>query len=89
MMKRIEPVDNVTLTRHATERMNQRKIPQALIQEAIINGKRVLLPFRQAYQYELKNVLGLRGKTLVVIQAFNGSILTSYLAKGKDKIRKS
>ena len=36
-----------------------------------------------------KNVLGMRGKTLVVVQAFNGSILTSYLAKGKDKIRKS
>lgn len=88
-MKRIKPVDNVTLTRHATERMNQRKIPPALIQEAITNGKRVLLPFRQAYQYELKNVLGMRGKTLVVVQAFNGSVLTSYLAKGKDKIRKS
>ena len=88
-MKRIETVEYATLTRHAEERMNQRKIPQALILEALTNGKRVLLPFRQAYQYELKNVLGMRGKTLVVVQAFNGSILTSYLVKGKNKISRS
>lgn len=88
-MNRIKNVENATLTRHAEERMNQRKIPKALIQEALTNGKRVLLPFRQAYQYELKNVLGMRGKTLVVVQAFNGCILTSYLVKGKNRISRS
>lgn len=87
-MKRPESSD-VKLTRHAKERMNTRKIPQAMIEDAIANGKRIILPDRNAYQYELKNVLGIRGRKLIVIQGFNGCILTSYIERSVNKIRKS
>lgn len=87
-MKRPEPND-IQLTNHAKERMSTRKIPQAMIEYAITNGKRIILPDRNAYQYELNNVLGVRGKKLVVIQGFNGCILTSYIERSVNKIRKS
>ena len=87
-VKRPDPND-IQLTQHAKERMNTRKIPQAMIEDAIANGKRIILPDRNAYQYELKNVLGIRGKKLIVIQGFNGCILTSYIERSVNKIRKS
>lgn len=81
--------NEISLTHHAIERMNTRKIPPAMIEYAINNGKRIILPDRNAYQYELNNVLGVRGKKLIVIQGFNGCILTSYIEKSVNKIRKS
>lgn len=87
-MKRPDVTD-LSLTQHAIERMKTREIPQAMIENAIANGKRIILPDRNAYRYELKNVLGIRGKKLIVIQGFNGCVLTSYIEKHTNKIRKS
>ena len=87
-MKRLNPKD-IQLTKHAKERMTSRKIPKEMIENAIANGKRIILADREAYQYELNNVLGIRGKKLIVIQNFNGSVLTSYIGKHDNKIKKS
>lgn len=77
------------VTTHAAERMSKRSIPPEMVLHAIENGRRVVLPDRQAYRYELNNVLGMRGKHLVVIQGFNGKIITSYIEKRGNKIKKS
>lgn len=69
------------LTTHAELRRLQRKIPESLIAEAVEHGKRTVILDRQAYQYRLKNILGLRGTNLIVIQGFDGSIITSYVEK--------
>lgn len=60
-----------------------------MVLHAIEKGRRVILPDRQAYRYEVNNVLGMRGKHLVVIQGFNGKIITSYIEKHGNKIKKS
>jgi hypothetical protein len=67
------------ITKHAKYRMNQRKIPESLITEALNKGKRSFLMDRNAYEYRLNNVLGLRGRHLVVITGLQGEIITSFL----------
>jgi hypothetical protein len=69
------------LTNHARERLCGRNIPEALIDETIKNGTRCINLSRNAYEYRLKNVLGLKGQNLVVLQSFNGAILTSYVER--------
>lgn len=69
------------LTNHAHDRLCGRNIPEALIDETIEKGKRCINLTRNAYEYRLKNVLGLKGQNLVVIQGFNGAILTSYVER--------
>jgi hypothetical protein len=68
-----------TITKHAKYRINQRKIPDSLIDEALMKGKRSFLPDRKAYEYRLNNVLGLRGRHLVVITGMQGEVITSFL----------
>ena len=65
------------MTRHAKKR--QRKIPDALIQEAIKKGARAALVDRDAFEYRLTNVLGIRNRHLVVIVARSGAVITSYV----------
>lgn len=79
--KKNDPYNDMPLTHHAVERMKVRHIPPALISEAIEKGKRTTLVDREAYEYKLKNILGMRGKNLIVIQGFDGKILTCYLEK--------
>lgn len=67
------------ITKHARYRINQRKIPDSLIQEALAKGKRSFLLDRNAYEYRLNNVLGLRGRHLVVIAGVKGEVITSFL----------
>lgn len=67
------------ITRHAKKRMRQRKIPDALIQEAIKKGARAALVDRDAFEYRLTNVLGIRNRHLVVIVARSGAVVTSYV----------
>lgn len=69
------------LTTHALQRMKQRGIPRVLIDEAIKRGRRVILYDRKMIEYTLKNVLGLRGVNLVVLQGMDGAIVTSYATK--------
>ena len=72
------------LTEHAAKRMNERKIPAALIQEAISEGTKTLLVDRKAVEHKIKNVLGIRGFDLIVITcADTGNILTSYVDRRK------
>lgn len=73
--------ETVKFTGHALSRLRQRKIPVALIDETIRRGRKTTLVDRKANEYRLKNVLGLRGVNLVVIQGFDGSVLTSYIEK--------
>jgi hypothetical protein len=68
-----------TITKHAQYRINERKIPDALVQEALTKGKRSILLDRNAYEYRLNNVLGLRGRHLVVITGLQGEIITSFV----------
>lgn len=72
------------LTEHAAQRMNERKIPAALIQAAIAEGTKTLLVDRKAIEHKIKNVLGIRGLDLIVITSTNtGCVLTSYVDKRK------
>jgi hypothetical protein len=71
--------DEKKVTKHARYRMNQRKIPDALIHEAIEKGKKAYLPDRQAIEYRLNNVLGFRNRHLVVITSLTGQIITSFV----------
>lgn len=73
--------DDMPLTHHAIERLKARHIHPALISEAIEKGKKTTLVDREAYEYKLKNILGMRGRNLIVIQGFDGAILTCYLEK--------
>ena len=60
--------------------MNERKIPAALIQEAIADGT----VDRKAIEHKIKNVLGIRGFDLIVITcADTGNVLTSYVDRRK------
>lgn len=72
-------------TRHAEQRINERNIPTELIQRAIDEGHRVLLPDRNAIEYTLKNVLGCRGVNLIVITSLEGAVVTAYAEKGPSK----
>lgn len=67
------------MTGHALRRLKERRIPRELIVDAMKNGRRVIGLDRKATEYTLKNVLGLRGISLVVVESFDGSIITSYI----------
>lgn len=67
------------ITKHAKQRMKQRKIPDSLIQEAIAKGTRAALVDRDAFEYRLTNILGIRNRHLVVIVSRSGAVLTSYV----------
>ena len=69
------------LTKHAVLRMKQRRIPESLIYETINNGRKIVLPDRDAIEHRMKNILGIRGTTLVVVTSREGAILTSYVEK--------
>lgn len=69
------------LTKHAALRLKQRKIPEALIQEAKECGNRTLLVSRNSVEYKLKNVLGVKGLNLIVITTADGAVITSYVKK--------
>ena len=73
--------DDMPWTIHSTERAKARHIPPALIVEAIERGHKTVNVDREAYEYKLKNILGMRGTNLIVIQGFDGRILTCYLEK--------
>lgn len=73
--------EDMPLTSHAIERSKARHIPPALIAEAIERGHRKIIVDREAYEFKLKNILGMRGRNLIVIQGFDGAILTTYLEK--------
>lgn len=69
------------MTGHALKRIRQRGIPASLIDETIKLGHKITLVDRKAYEYTLKNILGLRGVNLKVIQGFDGAVLTSYIER--------
>ena len=70
------------LTKHAEMRMKQRKIPEALIQEAIDRGHRTILVSKNSVEYKLKNILGVKGLNLIVIaNPDSGAVITSYVKK--------
>lgn len=70
------------LTQHVIERMNERKIPAALIQETIEKGDRTIHLDRRAVEHKLKNVLGIKGcDVVVIVSADDGNILTSYVER--------
>lgn len=69
------------LTNHSVKRMLERKIPGAFVEECIRTGKRTIFLSRNAYEYRMKNVLGVRGLNLVVVQGFDGNIITTYVER--------
>lgn len=71
--------EKTQITNHARHRMKQRKIPDSLIQEAIEKGARAILADRDAIEYRLRNVLGIRNHHLVVITGRSGQVITSYV----------
>lgn len=71
------------MTKHAELRIKQRRIPVALILEAKEYGRRTVIADRNSVEYRLKNVLGVRGLTLVVITDEKGKVITSYVKKMK------
>lgn len=73
------------VTNHALRRMKERGIPASLIEETLRNGKKTFLYSRKAVEYRLKNILGLRGVNLIVIQGLSGSVITSYVEKVRVK----
>ena len=73
------------MTKHAADRLRQRKIPESLIYEAIARGRRTFLPDRNAVEHRMKNILGLRGVNLVVIVSREGAIITSYVEKASQR----
>lgn len=78
------------ITNHSAKRMLERHIPGAFVEECIRTGKRTVFLSRNAYEYRMKNVLGVRGLNLVVVQGFDGNIITTYVermtkVKNKDK----
>ena len=76
------------LTKHAALRLKQRKIPEALIQEAKERGHRTILVSRNSVEYKLKNVLGVKGLNLIVIATpDNGAVITSYVEKVTQRHR--
>lgn len=79
--------DKTELTKHAVFRMKQRHIPESLIYEAIARGRKTFLPDRNAVEYRMKNILGIRGANLVVVTSGEGAILTSYVER-VPKLRK-
>lgn len=71
------------LTKHAVERIRQRKIPAAMLREAVKNGRKTFDLDRKSTEHRLKNVLGINGVDLVVITAETGEVITSYVEKKK------
>lgn len=70
------------LTKHAALRLKQRKIPEALILEAKARGHRTMLLSRNAVEYKLKNVLGVKGLNLIVIvDSDDEAVITCYAQK--------
>ena len=76
------------LTHHSTKRMLQRHIPGAFVAECIRTGKRTVFLSRNAYEYRMKNILGLRGVNLVVVQGFDGNIITTYVEKVQKTVKR-
>ena len=68
-------------TQHVTKRMLERKIPGAFVAECIRTGRRTVFISRNAYEYRMKNVLGIRGVNLVVVQGFDGNVITTYVER--------
>lgn len=73
--------EKTKLTKHAAERIKQRRIPEQLIHDAIKNGRRTFLPCRNAIEYKMKNILGIRGANLVVVTDSTGAVITSYVER--------
>jgi hypothetical protein len=71
--------DDYEVTKHAKYRARQRRIPDALIKETIAKGKKSFLADRGAYEYRLNNVLGFRGRRLVVITGMTGEVITCFV----------
>jgi hypothetical protein len=71
--------DNYQTTKHGKKRIKQRRIPEALILEAVQKGKRAFLADRDAIEYRLTNVLGMRNRHLIVITSLDGKIITTYV----------
>lgn len=69
------------ITNHGTKRMLQRHIPGAFVEECIRVGQRTVFLSRNAYEYRMKNVLGIRGVNLVVVQGFDGNIITTFVER--------
>ena len=71
-------------TRHAAIRITRRRIPEAMVREAIANGRKLYIPDRNAVEHILKNVLGIKGADLIVVtSASDGTVLTSYVKRAK------
>lgn len=82
MKERKSASEDHRFTRHLCERIRERKIPAALVDETVRNGKRTVLVSRNAVEHRLKNVLGVRGLNVVVITSLaDGAVLTSYVEK--------
>ena len=73
------------ITKHAAFRIGQRNIPASLICEAIERGRKTFLPDRNAVEYRMNNILGLRGVSLVVVAAADGAVITSYVDMKKRR----
>lgn len=73
------------LTQHAAERIVQRRIPAAMVSEAVKHGRKTFNFDRKSTEYRLKNVLGINGCDLVVIVSETGEVITSYVEKKKTK----
>ena len=79
-----DKTENKRYTRHAAIRITQRRIPEAMVLEAIANGRKLYIPDRNVVEHVLKNVLGIRGADLVVVtSADDGSVVTSYVKRQK------
>ena len=76
------------ITNHSAKRMLERHIPGAFVEECIRTGKRTVFLSRNAYEYRLKNVLGIRGVNLVVVQGFDGNIITTYVERVSKTVKK-
>lgn len=72
------------VTDHAIERLQARNIPASLVQEVIELGAKVYTA-RGTIEHRLRNLLGLRGITLVVVTGKAGSVITAFVEKQKGK----
>ncbi|MDD4817309.1 MAG: hypothetical protein PHI85_05005 [Victivallaceae bacterium] len=66
-------------TIHAVQRIKQRNIPEVFLGYAISNGKRTFIADRGTIEYRVRNILGIRGRSLVVITDKSGVAITSYI----------
>lgn len=75
---------NSGVTDHAIERLQERNIPAALVQEVIERGAKVYTA-RGTIEHRLRNILGLRGITLVVVTGREGVVITGFVERQKGK----